>query len=352
MNAAPPPGTIPVREAHRFDERALDEYFRKHVAGYEGPLAVWQFEGGQSNPTFALRAGRELWVLRKKPPGKLLPSAHAVDREYRVIRALGATNVPVAKAIVLCEDDSVIGTAFYVMEHVEGRIFRNPTLPALQPSERAAIYDAMNDVLARLHEVDPVAVGLADYGKPGNYFARQIGRWTKQYELSKGSGTSIPSMDALIAWLPAHAPQDDETTLVHGDFRLENMIFHPNEPRVLAVLDWELSTLGHPLADLAYNCIGYHTVSTEGTSLQGLDPASGIPSEADYLAAYCRRTGRARIEHWSFCIAFSLFRLAAIAQGIAMRAAQGNAASAAAANVGAAARGLADRAWEIAQRGD
>jgi aminoglycoside phosphotransferase (APT) family kinase protein len=345
-------GVKPVEERHRFDVARLEQFLRGKIEDWSGPLTVEQFKGGQSNPTYRITAGARRYALRRKPPGKLLPSAHAVDREYKVIKALHAVGFPVAKPWVLCEDDSVIGTAFYVMEHVEGRIFRNPTLPALQPSERAAIYDAMNDVLARLHEVDPVAVGLADYGKPGNYFARQIGRWTKQYELSKGSGTSIPSMDALIAWLPAHAPQDDETTLVHGDFRLENMIFHPNEPRVLAVLDWELSTLGHPLADLAYNCIGYHTVSTEGTSLQGLDPASGIPSEADYLAAYCRRTGRARIEHWSFCIAFSLFRLAAIAQGIAMRAAQGNAASAAAANVGAAARGLADRAWEIAQRGD
>lgn len=347
-----PPGTIPVREAHRFDERALDKYFREHVPGYQGPLVVWQFEGGQSNPTFALHAGRQRWVLRKKPPGKLLPSAHAVDREYRVIRALGATGFPVAKAIALCEDESVIGTAFYVMELVEGRIFRNPTLPGVAPAERAAIYDAMNDVLARLHTVDHAAIGLGDYGRPGNYFARQIGRWTKQYELSKVGGTSIPSMDQLMRWLPEHMPEDDTTTLVHGDYRLENMIFHPTEPRVLAVLDWELSTLGHPLADLAYNCIGYHTRSTEGTTLQGVDPASGIPTEADYLAAYCRRTGRARIEHWSFCIAFSLFRLAAIAQGIAARAAQGNAASAAAESVGAAARGLADRAWEIAQRGD
>jgi aminoglycoside phosphotransferase (APT) family kinase protein len=335
MTAPTPPGTIPVREAHRFDERALDEYLRKHARGYEGPLEVRQFEGGQSNPTFALRVGTRRWVLRKKPPGKLLPSAHAVDREYRVIKALGATDYPVAKAIVLCEDDSVIGTPFYVMEHVEGRIFRDPTLPGVAPAGRAQIYDAMNEALAKLHRVDVAAVGLADFGKPGNYFARQIGRWTKQYELSKVGGPSIPSMDALMAWLPANAPTGDETA------------------RILAVLDWELSTLGHPLADVAYNCLGYHSRSTEGSTLMGVDSqATGIPSEADYLAAYCRRTGRAKIEHWSFCIAFSLFRLAAIAQGIAARAAQGNAASAAAAGVGAAARGLADRAWEIARAGD
>ncbi|HVP30277.1 MAG TPA: phosphotransferase [Myxococcota bacterium] len=348
MSGAPPAGTIPVREMHRFDVRALERFLAACVPGFAGPLVVRQFEGGQSNPTFSLEAGGRRYVMRKKPPGKLLPSAHAVDREFRVISALSKTDVPVAKAVVLCEDDAVIGTPFYVMAHVEGRIFRDPTLPGLEPAERAAIYDAMNDVLARLHKVDVAAVGLSDYGKPGNYFARQLSRWTRQYALAKT--TDVPAMDALIEWLPKHMPVDDETTLVHGDYRLENMIFHPTEPRVLAVLDWELSTLGHPLADLAYNCILYHSASATTGGLVGLDFAkSGIPSEAEYVAAYCRRTGREGVPDFAFCLAFSLFRLASIAQGVYARGLQGNASSERATQLGDSARQLADRAWAIAQ---
>lgn len=352
MSAAPAPlGTIPVREMHRFDERALERFLVERVSGFRGPLAVRQFEGGQSNPTFALEAGGRRYVMRKKPPGKLLPSAHAVDREYRVISALAKTDVPVARAVALCEDESVIGTAFYVMDHVEGRIFRDPTLPGLAPPERAAIYDAMNDVLARLHKVDIKSVGLSDYGRPGSYFERQVSRWTRQYQLAKT--TEVPSMDALIDWLPKHMPADDETTLVHGDYRLENMIFHPTEPRILALLDWELSTLGHPLADLAYNCILYHSASATTPGIERVDyAATGIPSEPEYVAAYCRRTGRSGVPDFAFCLAFSLFRLASIAQGVYARGLQGNASSATATQLGDSARLLADRAWAIAQRAE
>jgi aminoglycoside phosphotransferase (APT) family kinase protein len=345
------PGTIPVREAHRFDEAALERHLREHVEGFRGPLAVRQFGGGQSNPTFALSAGGRRYVLRKKPPGVLLPSAHAVDREYRVISALAKTDVPVPRAYTLCEDAAVIGTPFYVMELVEGRILRDPALPGMSRAERTAIYDTMIDVLTRLHRLDPTAIGLGDYGKPGNYFSRQIGRWTKQYEMSRTD--DIASMNELLRWLPANIPPGDETRLVHGDYRLENMILHPTEPRILAVLDWELSTLGHPLADLAYNCILYHSAGPTTGGLAGLDfAAAGIPSEPEYLAAYCRRTGRPAIEHWTFYLAFSLFRLAAIAQGILGRALQGNASSETAKQVGAQARNLADRAWRLAQEGD
>jgi aminoglycoside phosphotransferase (APT) family kinase protein len=289
-------------------------------------------------------------VLRKKPPGTLLPSAHAVEREYRVITALGETGVPVPRTFCLCEDPSVIGTPFYVMEYVAGRVLRDPTLPGMSRSERAAIYHTMNDVLARLHGIEPAALGLEDFGRPGNYFARQIARWTKQYEMSRTE--EIPSMAMLVAWLPAHIPPGEETRLVHGDYRLENMIFHPQEPRILAVLDWELSTLGDPLADLAYNCILYHTQGATTGGLVGVDfEAAGIPREADYLADYCRRTGRPKIEAWNFYLAFSLFRLAAIAQGILGRALQGNASSENARQAGGQTRFLADAAWQRVQEG-
>jgi len=344
------PGAIPVREAHRFDERKLESYLQARVDGFAGPLSVFQFAGGQSNPTFVLDTAGRRYVLRKKPPGVLLPSAHAVEREYRVITALGKTSVPVPRTFALCDDPSIIGTPFFVMEYVEGRVLRDPTLPQVTPAQRAAIYDAMNDVLARLHRIDPAAVGLQDFGKPGNYFARQIGRWTRQYELSRTE--DIPSMTKLLAWLPAHIPPGEETRLVHGDYRLENMILHPSEPRILAVLDWELSTLGDPIADLAYNCILYHATGATTGGLVDVDfAATGIPCEADYLAGYCRRTGRARIEAWNFYLAFSLFRLAAIAQGILGRALQGNASSETARQVGVQARFLADAAWRLAEQG-
>jgi aminoglycoside phosphotransferase (APT) family kinase protein len=271
-----------------------------------------------------------------------------VDREYRVITALAQTDVPVPRTYVLCEDPAVIGSAFYVMDYVRGRIFRDPQLPGLDRAERRAIYDEMNDVLARLHRVDHQAVGLGDYGKPGNYFERQIGRWTKQYEAAKTD--LVEPMEHLIAWLPSHIPPGDDTTIAHGDFRLENSIYHPTEPRMLAVLDWELSTLGHPLADLAYNCMPYHMNNPQQGTLIDVDhAATGIPSEADYIAAYCRRTGRSGIEHWDFYLAFSLFRLASIVQGVYKRGLDGNASSDQATQFGAICRLLATLAWNMVE---
>lgn len=339
-----------VRDAHRFDVAALEEYMRTHVEGFRGPLAVRQFKGGQSNPTFLLTAPSGRYVMRKKPPGKLLASAHQVDREYRVIHALAETDVPVAKVHALCTDDAVIGSAFYVMDCVEGRIFRDPQLPGCSREERAAVYDEMNDVMARLHRVDYEAVGLADFGKPGNYFERQIGRWTKQYEAAQTD--DVEAMRNLIAWLPSHIPPGDETCIVHGDFRLENSIYHPTEPRMLAMLDWELSTLGHPLADLAYNCLLYHMNSPTQGTLAGIDlGALGIPTEHQYVADYCRRTGRPDVEDWDFYLAFSLFRLASIAQGVYKRGLDGNASSEQATMYGVICQLLASLAWEIVQKG-
>jgi len=343
-----PPDVGPVSERHRFDEQALARYLERSIEGCRGPLEVRQFAGGQSNPTFFLTSGDRHYVLRKKPPGKLLPSAHAVDREYRVITALAATDVPVPRTYCLCEDESVIGQAFYVMDWVGGRIFRDPTLPGMQPAERRAIYDAMNETMARLHRVDFRAVGLEGYGKPGNYFERQIARWIKQYEASKTE--DIPSFDALIDWLPRNIPPGDETAIAHGDFRLENMIFDATESRVLAVLDWELSTLGHPLADVGYNVMGYFTPPGQVSHLASLDfHGTGIPTVEDYVAAYCRRTGRERIDRLEFYVVFALFRSAAIIQGIAMRARTGSASSDNAATIGGYAGRIADNAWQLAR---
>jgi aminoglycoside phosphotransferase (APT) family kinase protein len=338
--------TTEVRAAHRFDEAALNNYLRTHVEGYSGTLTVRQFAGGQSNPTYYLEAGGRPYVLRKKPPGKLLPSAHQVDREYRVISALGKAGFPVCKTYALCEDESVIGTAFYVMEFVTGRLFREIRLPDVSAAKREAIYDAMNATLAALHTIDPVAVGLADYGKPGNYYSRQISRWTRQYEASKTE--EIEAMTRLIEWLPANIPPGEEVSIVHGDFRLENMIFHATEPRVLAVLDWELSTLGHPLGDLAYNCMPYYSTHPRMGGLDGYDcAANGIPTEAEYVAAYCRRTGRTSIDAWPFYMAFSLFRSASILQGVYARGLAGNAASESATSLGGMVRMSAERAWGL-----
>jgi aminoglycoside phosphotransferase (APT) family kinase protein len=334
-----------VREQHRFDVGALERYMREHVEGFVGPLTVQQFRGGQSNPTYYLTAGGKEYVLRRKPPGKLLPSAHAVDREYRVITALGTTGYPVPKTYALCEDPAVIGTAFYVMDCVHGRVITDPKIPGLTPRERGAIYDSLNETLARLHTVDFQKLGLADFGRSGSYFARQIHRWTQQYHASETE--KIEAMERLIAWLPAHLPADDETTLVHGDFRLGNVIIHPTEPRVAGVLDWELSTLGHPLADLAYNCLPYRfTPEWEGLADRDL-AALGIPTEGEYVAAYCRRTGRTGIPDWEFCLAFSMFRLSAIAQGIMGRVLEGTANDPNARERGRRARPLAEQAWEL-----
>jgi len=341
-------GTMPVRDTHRFDVAALEGYMRLHVPGFAGPLAVRQFVGGQSNPTYHLAAGGQEYVLRRKPPGKLLPSAHAVDREYRVITALAGTGVPVPRSYALCEDPEVIGTAFYIMEYVRGRVLVDPRLPDVPPAERARIYDAMNDVMARLHMVDWKAVGLTDYGRPGNYVARQIHRWTTQYRASETE--TIASMERLIEWLPQHIPADDTTTITHGDYRLGNMIIHPTEARVAAVLDWELSTLGHPLADLAYNCMPYHLSADSMDGFEGGDLAAlGIPAEETYLAAYCRRTGRARIEDWSFYVGFAMFRLAAIAQGIMKRVIDGTASSQFAVDAGKRARPTAEAGWALVE---
>jgi aminoglycoside phosphotransferase (APT) family kinase protein len=340
--------TVPVRDIHRFDEGVLARYLEGRVEGFRGRLTVRQFQGGQSNPTYYLEAGGREYVLRRKPPGKLLPSAHAVDREYRIMTALAGTGVPVPRTYLYCDDPAVIGTPFYVMDCVHGRIFTEPTLPGASAAERAAIYDDMNAVLARLHQVDWQGLGLADFGRPGNYFARQIHRWSQQYRASETE--KIEAMERLMAWLPEHIPPGDETVVVHGDYRPGNLIVHAAEPRVVAVLDWELSTLGHPLADLAYNCIPYHLVEM-GEGFYGLDrSAEGIPSEEAYLAAYSRRTGRAGIPHWDFHVAFALFRIAAISQGIMGRVVSGTANDPNARLRGERARPLAEIAWRTVEQ--
>ena len=340
--------TTTIRPGHAIDAPSLERYLAGHLPGFRGPLEIRQFEGGQSNPTYLLRAAGREFVLRKKPPGQLLPSAHAVDREYRVMKALAGSGVPVPPALLLCEDATVVGTPFFIMGCVDGRVFRQPHLPGVGAADRAAMYADMAVVLARLHGVDVAAIGLSDYGKPGNYYARQIGRWGQQYVAAKTG--EIPSMDRLMEWLPAHIPPGDETAIVHGDYRVENLIFHPTDPRIVAIVDWELSTLGHPLADLAYNCLTYYLPPEALGRVETVDSdQSGLPGEADYVAAYCRRTGRSGIPDWNFYLAFSMFRLASILQGVYARGLQGNAASSYALQRGAAARVIADKAWEISQ---
>ncbi|BBF70019.1 phosphotransferase [Sphingobium sp. 3R8] len=321
-------GTTAVRDTYRFDEDALACWMAAHVEGYAGPLRVEQFKGGQSNPTYKLVTPGRFYVLRRKPPGDTLRGAHAVDREARILTALGGVGFPVAHVLGLCTDESVIGSWFYIMDMVEGRIFWDATFPTVSNAERPAYFDAMNATIAQLHGVDYAAIGLADYGKPGNYFARQIGRWTRQYLEDADAGRDA-DMDALIAWLPENIPAGEESSIVHGDFRCDNMIFHPTEPRVLAVLDWELSTLGHPLADFAYHAMMYQMPPDIVAGLGGVDiGALNIPDEADYVAAYCARTGRSGIPNWDFYIAFNYFRLAAIFHGIRGRVIRGTAASA------------------------
>ena len=321
-------GTTAVREGYAFDQESLARWMEHNVPGFAGPLSIAQFKGGQSNPTYKLTTPTKTYVLRRKPPGETLKGAHAVDREARVLTGLGKTGFPVPHVHGLCTDDSVIGSWFYVMDMVEGRIFWDATVPGVSTSERAAIFDAMNETAARLHTVDYQAVGLGDYGKPGNYFARQIGRWSKQYLEDEAAGRDA-NMDRLIDWLQTHIPSGDETSVIHGDLRIDNMIFHPTEPRVLAVLDWELSTLGHPAADFAYNAMMYRMPPYIVAGLGGADIAAlGIPSEADYLAAYCRRTGRDGMPDYTFFMAFNFFRLAAIFHGIKGRVIRGTASSA------------------------
>ncbi len=306
------------------DARALDAWASAHVEGWRGPSAAKKFATGQSNPTYLIEAASGRYVLRRKPPGKLLKSAHMIEREYRVLKALEGTGFPAPRALALCEDESVIGTAFYVMAHVDGRIFWNPALSDLAREERASIFDAMNDGLARLQAVDVAAVGLSDFGKPGSYFARQLQRWTDQYRQSETE--RIEDMERLIVWLGPHTPPDDgRASLVHGDWRIDNMIFDRRAPKLLAVLDWELSTVGHPFADLAYQCM-YWRLPNAWNGLAGVDrKAAWLPTEAEYVAAYCRRTGLGEIPHWTFLIAFSFFRISAIAQGVYKRAIDGNA---------------------------
>lgn len=313
------------------DVAALETWLAAHVNGFAGPLAVSQFNGGQSNPTYRLETPGASYVLRRKPAGPILKGAHDVLREARVQQALAGSDVPVARILGVCEDEAVIGSAFYVMAMVEGRVFWDAAFTQVPRDQRAAYYDEMNRVIAALHGVDHAAVGLGDYGRPGNYFERQITRWTRQYEADDLAGRD-PDMDALAAWLPTAIPAGDETTIVHGDFRCDNMIFHPTEPRILAVLDWELSTLGHPLADFAYHAMMYRMPPDIVAGLGGADPvALGLPGEADYIATYCARTGRDTIAHWDFYIAFQFFRLAAIFHGIKGRVLRGNASNAQAA---------------------
>jgi aminoglycoside phosphotransferase (APT) family kinase protein len=321
-------GTGAVRDGLGFDAGALDLWMREQVGGFSGPLTVEQFKGGQSNPTYKLVTPDGAYVLRRKPPGTLLPGAHAVEREYRVLKALGGAGFPVAPVHGLCEDASVIGTPFYVMDMVDGRIFWDSTLPELTPAERPAYFDAMNAAIAQLHGLDFEALGLGDYGKPGNYFARQISRWSRQYREDVEAGR-LEDMDWLADWLPNHIPEGDETSIVHGDFRADNMIWHPTEPRILAVLDWELSTLGHPLADFTYHLMMYHLPPHIIGGFKGADlTALNIPAQGDYVAAYCERTGRAGgIADLSFYLSFNMFRFAAIIHGIKGRMARGTASS-------------------------
>jgi len=344
-------GTKPVEERHRLDVPRLEAYLRERIEGFRGPLEIEQFKGGQSNPTYRLSAGGRRYALRRKPPGKLLPSAHAVDREYRVIKALYSVGFPVARPYVLCEDDGVIGTMFYVMDCVDGRVLWDQSLPGMQQAERRAVWDEMNRVIALLHTTDYRALGLEDFGRPGNYIERQIARWTKQYQASELE--RIEAMDNLIAWLPKNIPPETGTTVVHGDFRLDNAIYHPTEPRILAVLDWELSTLGDPLADFAYHCMSWHIPPGQFRGIAGLDlEALGIPSERQYVKTYCERTGRAGIDpsHWDFYLAYNLFRIAAILQGILKRVVDGTAASAHARDAGSRAKPMAELGWQQVEK--
>lgn len=352
-------GTRAVSEQHAFDTDALTGWMKQHVEGFEGPVQVEMFKGGQSNPTYKLITPGKSYVMRAKPGpvAKLLPSAHAIEREYRVMKGLAGTDVPVPHMYALCEDESIIGRAFYIMEFMEGRVLWDQSLPGMTPAQRAEIYDEMNRVIAALHKVKFAEKGLADYGKSGNYFERQISRWSKQYVASVTQ--PIPEMDQLMAWLPANMPasamDESRVSIVHGDYRLDNLMFHPTEPRVIAVLDWELSTLGHPLADFSYHCMSWHIPAELGRGIAGLNLAAlGIPAEQDYIQRYCERTRIQDVDalkrDWNFYLAYNMFRIAAILQGIAKRVEAGTASSAQAKASGDTARPMAELAWSFAQR--
>ena len=339
------------RASLQLPDAALAEYLGAHIPGFQGPLHSSKFKGGQSNPTYLLEAASGRYVLRRKPPGTLLGSAHAVDREFRVLKALHGSGVPVAHPLHLCTDDAVIGSMFYVMSYIDGRVFWDPSLPEAQPEQRAALYEVLLQTLAAIHAVDVDKAGLIDYGKPGNYFARQLDRWSRQYRDSETQG--IPAMEALITQLPPRCPEDDGSiALVHGDFRIDNLMFTPDGGKVLAVVDWELSTLGHPLADLGYLCMALRLPRNPALpGLAGMDRAAlGIPDEAAMLARYAELTGRSIPADWPFVLAFSFFRLAAIAQGVAKRAQQGNASSEQAQQAGQMVQMLAELGLRELQR--
>lgn len=352
-------GTKPVSDTHAFDVSALEVWMSAQVAGFAGPITVEMFKGGQSNPTYKLVTPGRSYVMRSKPGpvAKLLPSAHAIEREFKVMQGLAGTDVPVPHMYALCEDESIIGRAFYIMEFKAGRVLWDQSLPGMTPQQRGAIYDEMNRVMAALHTVDVTRQGLADYGKPGNYFERQIGRWSKQYVASVTQ--PIDEMDKLMAWLPMNMPasakDDSKVSIVHGDYRMDNLMFAADAPQVVAVLDWELSTLGHPLADFSYHCMAWHIPASLGRGIGGLDIAAlGIPSEAEYMRRYCERTGLATQQQlqadWNFYLAYNMFRIAAILQGIAKRVEAGTASSAQAKAAGDTARPMAQLAWSYAQK--
>ena len=345
-------GSGAVRHGHELDLQRLQRYLQGQLGNFSGPLTVKQFKGGQSNPTYLLQSPSGNYVMRRKPPGQLLKSAHAVDREFRVLSALDAVGFPVPKPLVLCTDESVAGTMFYLMEYVQGRVFWDLDLPGLAPAERRAIYDHVNRVIADLHNLDYAKVGLAEYGKPGNYFARQISRWSKQYVASETQ--SINAMDSLMEWLPGNIPGDDSSSIVHGDYRLDNLILHPTEPRVIAVLDWELSTVGHPLGDFTYHLMAWQMpdFGIGSAGLRNADLATlGIPTEEEYVALYCERTGRkGGIPNRDFYAAYNFFRIAAILQGIAGRVRDGTAASEHAETTAKAVAPLAELGWGYARK--
>ena len=348
-------GTKPVSKQHEFDVQALATWLNTSTGADFGAMTIEQFKGGQSNPTFKLVTPERAYVMRAKPgpAAKLLPSAHMIEREFEVMTGLAKdikANIPVPKTVALCSDEAVIGRAFFVMEMVEGRVLWDPALPGMTPPERGAIFDEMNAVIARLHQVDYAAIGLANYGKAGNYFERQISRWIKQYRASETE--KIDAMDKLIDWLPQHIPAGEETCIVHGDYRLDNLILHPTEPRILAILDWELSTLGHPLADFAYHCMTWHVPPSAFRGLAGLDlEALGIPAQKAYITQYCQRTGRTDgIENFEYYLAYNMFRMAGILQGIMKRVVDGTAASEQAVAMGKAARPIAELGWKVAER--